>query len=445
MATIQQYKMSQISALLGHNNRREDDTAIRENESIDKKRTHLNYSLMEGGGLERFRQRLDEVMYYPRVDTNYCVECIITLPVEIKEGDEKKFFASCFNYLAEKFGRENIFNAMVHMDETRPHLHLDFIPVTRNPYEPSSNTSKKAVRDFLKKHPEYEGTNDYPRIASKEVLNRTFFISFHDELQAYTERDLGYPTGIRNGATEKGNLTVLRLKNKTLTKEIEKKEKEIRALAEAAASVRQLMVEAQLSPENMNMESLSYMIEEYQRQNKAMMEIIRRAGYQYTPEDIQKLAFRAEAPKKDLPMQILPTHLRAEDILATKPYLLVVEVDDTGAKPFSPQRDLFTDLRLERSYRTFLSEKAATRILKRPEGEIVYLRNSSREDLFRNLMFLQELLEQKEREDATVYAEAMELDKAHLLRAILEGADQHAVYALRIAKDGEELLLEQQK
>lgn len=447
MATVQQYQMSQISALLGHNNREAGDTAIRENESIDKSRTRLNYSLVDKDGMERFRERLSEVMTYPRIDMNVCAEVIVTLPMEIKEGDEKKFFTSCFNYLAEKFGRENIFNARVHMDEKRPHLHLDFIPVTNNPYIPKSNTSVKAVREFLSNHPEYEGTNTFPRVGGKEVLNRQFFREFHSELEEYTERDLGYPTGVRNGATEKGNLSVLRLKSKTLSKEITKQEKELQAISEAAASIRQLMVEARLTPDDINLETLSYYCAEYYRQNAAMMDIIRRSGYQYTPEDIPKVSFRGPSPRKDLPMQIIPSHLRAEDILLPdrQPYLLVVEVDDSTGKPICPQRDLFQDLRIERSYRTFLAEKSRHKVFKRPEGEVVFLRNTNREDFMMNLLFLQDLLEEQDREEETVYAEAMEQDKAHLLRNILDNAKQHAVYALRIAKDGEEMLLEQQK
>ena len=42
---------------------------------------------------------------------------------------EEKFFAECTRFFAERYGEGNIISAIVHTDETTPHLHLNLIPI----------------------------------------------------------------------------------------------------------------------------------------------------------------------------------------------------------------------------------------------------------------------------------------------------------------------------
>lgn len=49
---------------------------------------------------------------------------------EEKQEEIKRFFQVAVNYFSEKFGRENIAYAKVHLDETTPHLHIGVIPFT---------------------------------------------------------------------------------------------------------------------------------------------------------------------------------------------------------------------------------------------------------------------------------------------------------------------------
>lgn len=39
------------------------------------------------------------------------------------------FFFECTEFFAERYGRENIISAVVHLDETTPHMHLNLMPV----------------------------------------------------------------------------------------------------------------------------------------------------------------------------------------------------------------------------------------------------------------------------------------------------------------------------
>ena len=48
---------------------------------------------------------------------------------KLSDEEREAFFFEATNYFAEHYGRENIVSAVVHMDETTPHLHLNLIPV----------------------------------------------------------------------------------------------------------------------------------------------------------------------------------------------------------------------------------------------------------------------------------------------------------------------------
>jgi hypothetical protein len=44
--------------------------------------------------------------------------------------EQKKFFDDCYTWACERFGKDNIISAVVHMDEQTPHLHIEFVPLT---------------------------------------------------------------------------------------------------------------------------------------------------------------------------------------------------------------------------------------------------------------------------------------------------------------------------
>ena len=43
---------------------------------------------------------------------------------------QEEFFEDLVKFFADKYGAENIISAVVHMDETTPHLHLNLVPIT---------------------------------------------------------------------------------------------------------------------------------------------------------------------------------------------------------------------------------------------------------------------------------------------------------------------------
>ena len=48
---------------------------------------------------------------------------------DMSQEDIGAFFFECTEFFAERYGRENVISAVVHLDETTPHLHLNLMPI----------------------------------------------------------------------------------------------------------------------------------------------------------------------------------------------------------------------------------------------------------------------------------------------------------------------------
>ena len=80
--------------------------------------------------------------------------------------------------LDKRYGKENAVCAVVHYDETTPHLHYAFIPVT------------------------FDEKKQREKVSAKEVLNRKDLQSFHDDLDKHLKENLPfYEKGILNNKT----------------------------------------------------------------------------------------------------------------------------------------------------------------------------------------------------------------------------------------------------
>lgn len=154
------------------------------NKEIDIERSHLNYDLCEkeGDTLSRLQSRLDEVYCMKRKDVKACCEWVVTLPTELEEkGPEaqRQFFEKTYEFLAGRYGKENVVSANVHVDETTPHMHFDFVPVVWD---------EKKQRE---------------KVSAKEVLTRNELKSFHQDLDNFLKKEIPeiYQEGILNGKT----------------------------------------------------------------------------------------------------------------------------------------------------------------------------------------------------------------------------------------------------
>jgi len=200
MANMQKLGLGATAKVLEHNERTQDNGKEHSNKEIDNSRTHLNYSLCEreGGGYAYLKKRLDEVEHLDfskrtgkneiKTSCNWC----ITLPTDVPEERERDFFEKTFEFLQEKYGAENILSAVVHKDETQPHLHFSFVPVVKDVEEDTGAITE--------------------RLCAKEVVTRGELQSFHTKLSKRIESEMGQEFAVLNGKTAGGNLSIIEMK-----------------------------------------------------------------------------------------------------------------------------------------------------------------------------------------------------------------------------------------
>lgn len=130
-----QHTMAGISQAYKHNVRQE----IPSSEHIDAERTKNNVeliSLPEGCKTikQAFDKRISEMDYYKnhkiRKNAVLCDEIVMAfgeggLPEDFSVS---RWARNCEKYLVDTFGRENVLSAVVHMDESVPHIHAIVIP-----------------------------------------------------------------------------------------------------------------------------------------------------------------------------------------------------------------------------------------------------------------------------------------------------------------------------
>ena len=131
---IEKRKMGSVTPINNHHERLKEK--YKSNEDIDPERTRLNYHLVEPEG--KYRQkvldRIEEVGAKRRKDSVVLQDVLITATpewIDAKSYEEQvEYFNHAFDFIAKRYGRDNILSAVVHMDEAHPHMHLVFVPIT---------------------------------------------------------------------------------------------------------------------------------------------------------------------------------------------------------------------------------------------------------------------------------------------------------------------------
>lgn len=124
-----------IVGMFKHNERKNENYS---NEDINRELSSQNYQLIECDSYkEKINQEIKErykVNKSIRKDAVLCVETVFTSDKEffdkLTPEQERLYFEKSVEFLKEQFGEKNIIFATVHKDETTPHLHAGFIPMT---------------------------------------------------------------------------------------------------------------------------------------------------------------------------------------------------------------------------------------------------------------------------------------------------------------------------
>lgn len=133
---MEKYHKSDVCPIEKENERDENYKA--DNPQIDSERTLNNFHtvIRDESYTEYINQRLKENDLKPRKDAVLMCSFVIGSDGEffksLTETEERKFFYDATAYFTEKYGKDNIISAVVHKDETTPHLHLNLIPIDNN-------------------------------------------------------------------------------------------------------------------------------------------------------------------------------------------------------------------------------------------------------------------------------------------------------------------------
>lgn len=217
MASIDKVKAFSVGRLFQHHNRTAVDGVNHSNESIDLTRTPLNTAYIQTAPHEVF-QRIDHFYHMNRKNITVLEEAIVTLPQDVKEEDEVKFFDSCYAFYCNDF---EVVNAVVHRDEKTPHIHIDFYPV--KPFDREQlREERPAYLSRIEKYEEEKGFQVDGILCGKDVINRVYLQNMHPRLLEWVTNDLGYECEILNGATANGNRTVIEMKTEKKIEELNK-------------------------------------------------------------------------------------------------------------------------------------------------------------------------------------------------------------------------------
>ena len=131
---MEKYHKQEVSPVEEENERDENFEA--DNPQIDSERTKNNYhmSFSTLTYTEFINKRLNELGLHPRKDAVVMNSFVVGSDKTFFDGLPKmlqySFFSDCAKFFEERYGEENVISAVVHLDETTPHMHLNLIPIT---------------------------------------------------------------------------------------------------------------------------------------------------------------------------------------------------------------------------------------------------------------------------------------------------------------------------
>lgn len=197
------------------------------NQDIKHDETHRNYDLIHGNEKVNYNELIEK-----RIEDGYTgkravrkdavkhVQGIITSDTaffeNMSDDNIREFFEGSLEFVQEKYGKDNVLYATVHLDEKTPHMHFGFVPLTED-----------------------------GRLSAKKILgNKNDLSRLQDEFHEYVNNkgyDMERGQSVRE--TGKKHLSVedfkkqerkdeLTLENERLEKEKRKKEKELAVINE---------------------------------------------------------------------------------------------------------------------------------------------------------------------------------------------------------------------
>ncbi|WP_230980992.1 MobV family relaxase [Rossellomorea arthrocnemi] len=215
---MQKMKSPAIKGIQFHNQReRESET----NPDIEEAKSHLNYDLHNEAPidyLETINKKIEDGVDTGgkkiRKDAVRLCEFLITSDKSYFDGlteeREKEFFEKAYEFIEDRYGKENIVYATVHKDEKTPHLHVGFVPITED-----------------------------QRLSAKEFFGqKKQLVQLQDDFHKHL-KDSGFELD-RGTSSDKKHITQARFKAETLEKQAKEYEKKIQEIEKLQAQIKKV-------------------------------------------------------------------------------------------------------------------------------------------------------------------------------------------------------------
>lgn len=170
VARMQKMKSGNLGGAYRHNERIFENHS---NKDIDPEKTHLNYELTDRDRSIPYDRQIKQYINDNKIskralrkDAVLCNEWIITSDKAFFENMNsnqiKDFFETAKNFFAERYGNSNIAYAMVHLDESTPHMHLGLVPMQNGKLSSKSLFgSRDQLKEFQEAFPKYLNEHGY--------------------------------------------------------------------------------------------------------------------------------------------------------------------------------------------------------------------------------------------------------------------------------------------
>jgi vacuolar-type H+-ATPase subunit H len=132
---MEKYHKTDIIGVEQENERDENYQA--DNPQIDPTRTRENYNIIkrQRSYTQFINDKIAALDLPTKVRKDAVLMCSFVVGSDreffgnLSEEEQQQFFVDCTRFFAERYGEDNVISAVVHMDETTPHLHLNLIPI----------------------------------------------------------------------------------------------------------------------------------------------------------------------------------------------------------------------------------------------------------------------------------------------------------------------------
>lgn len=161
MAHVEKFKAPALAPMLGHYARQKERDGFRR-ANIDPARTGRNYTL-GAPDADALAARVTQLVGMAKVghevksgravrkDAVLLCDWVVTQPQDCPDGLREPFFAAVLEFIQERYGGpQNVPGGFVHMDESRPHMHVPVVPVLGGKLQASKLVSRKDLQTFHK-------------------------------------------------------------------------------------------------------------------------------------------------------------------------------------------------------------------------------------------------------------------------------------------------------